>query len=135
MLPEYMTGMEFIVSFVGVHEQVIEEQESYDKLFDMFKITDKVRNSLIKNYTVSDRIKLQLLSIKLLKPSVIIFDDVLKADSKVKLQLVKDIINELRKDRIIIFSTEHMTLASDLCVEFVIIDKGVIKSMDADKMV
>jgi ABC-2 type transport system ATP-binding protein len=75
------------------------------------------------------------LSIKLLKPSVIIFDDVLKADSKVKLQLVKDIINELRKDRIIIFSTEHMTLASDLCDEFLIIDKGVIKSMDADKMV
>lgn len=135
VLPEYMTGMEFIVSFVGVHKLVIEEQESYDKLFDMFKITDKVRNSLIKNYTVSDRIKLQLLSIKLLKPSVIIFDDVLKADSKVKLQLVKDIINELTKDRIIIFSTEHMTLASDLCDEFLIIDKGVIKSMDADKMV
>ena len=135
VLPEYMTGMEFIVSFVGVHKLVIEEQESYDKLFDMFKITDKVRNSLIKNYTVSDRIKLQLLSVKLLKPSVIIFDDVLKADSKVKLQLVKDIINELRKDRIIIFSTEHMTLASDLCDEFLIIDKGVIKSMDADKMV
>lgn len=28
-----------------------------------------------------------------------------------------------------------MTLASDLCDEFLIIDKGVIKSMDADKMV
>ena len=105
VLPEYMTGLEFIVSFVGVHKLVIDEQESYDKLFDMFKITDKVRNSLIKNYTVSDRIKLLLLSIKLLKPSVIIF------------------------------STEHMTLASDLCDEFLIIDKGVIKSMDADKMV
>lgn len=135
VLPEYMTGVEFIKSFVEVNKDVIDTMDNYNALFDTYRITEEVRNTLIKDYTLSDRIKLQMMSMKLLKPSILIFDEAINSDSKVKLQLVKKTVEELKKDRIIIFSTENIALATELCDEYLIIDNGIIRSMEADKMV
>lgn len=43
---------------------------------------------------------------------------------------MKQMLREIKKDHIIIFSTHIMELALDLCDEIVILNKGVLEEID-----
>ena len=47
---------------------------------------------------------------------------------------MKQMLREIKKDHIIIFSTHIMELALDLCDEIVILNKGVLEKIDKNNL-
>lgn len=90
------------------------------------------RNNLIKEYSYNEKRKIQLLSVILLKPSVIIFDEPVKNSNKRRINRMKAIIDDLKKDRIVIVATENPDIAEAFCDEFLCFEDGHILSLPAE---
>lgn len=127
ILPEYLTGMEFIKSFMDIHRDVVKDDKTPEEYLEEFGLDETASKVLIRNYTPVDREKLRLLNAYLLKPSVVIFYGITDK------QAAEKVIAELRKDRIIIISTEDMEFAGKMCDELLTIENGVIKSRNGEE--
>lgn len=131
VVPEFMTGYEFFESFKSFHNSKFDEKLTADDYFDLINISPEMRGRLIKDYSVFDKRRIQLLSILVFKPSVIILDDPLK-NSKQCGNLKK--IIELIKDRIIIIATRNPVIAKELCDECIYIRDGKINNIDKSEL-
>lgn len=124
LLPNFLTGREFIKFFIDVNKERITEERGIDELFDWISFDDNERDDLIQFYSLGTRNKLQMLMFILLKPKIILMDEPLTSlDVIIQLQ-IKNLLKEIEKDHIIIFSTHILQLAIDLCDEITILDKG-----------
>lgn len=134
LLPNFLTGREFLQFFVDVNSERISESRSIDELFDWIDFDFKERDNLIQTYSLGTRNKLQMLMFILLKPKVILMDEPLTSlDVVVQLQ-IKKLLKEMEKDHIIIFSTHILQLATDLCDELVILSDGKLYPLPEEKL-
>ena len=62
-------------------------------------------------------------------PNILLLDEPLTSLDVVAQEEMKQMLKEIKKDHIIIFSTHIMELALDLCDEIVILNKGILKEM------
>lgn len=125
LLPEFLTGYEFVRFFIDVNVDVIEGRgNNIDALFDMMHIAQDDRHKLIKHYSHGMKNKVQMLLFLLIKPTVILLDEPLTSFDVLVASEMKQLLRDLKKDHILIFSTHILQLATDLCDELIILNQG-----------
>ncbi|KAA8787734.1 ABC transporter ATP-binding protein [Paenibacillus amylolyticus] len=133
MLPEFLTGYEFVRFFIDVNADVIEGRgNDIDGLFDMMHLTLEDRHKLIKQYSHGMKNKVQMMLFLLMKPAVILLDEPLTSFDVIVASEMKQLLRDLKKDHILIFSTHILQLATDLCDELVILNHGSLTRISPD---
>ncbi|MBY0162065.1 ABC transporter ATP-binding protein [Paenibacillus lautus] len=133
ILPEFLTGYEFIRFFIDVNENVIARRgEDVDGLFDMMRIAKDDRHKLLKHYSQGMKNKIQMLLFLLMKPPVILLDEPLTSFDVIIALEMKQLLREMKSDHILIFSTHILQLAADLCDELVVLHDGKLSRVSAD---
>ena len=98
------------------------------------KIEKEDRDKLLKDYSHGMKNKMQILVNIIANPSILLFDEPLTSLDIVVQEEMKQMLREIKKDHIIIFSTHIMELALDLCDEIVILNKGVLEKIDKNNL-
>jgi len=130
ILPEFLTGYEFIKFYIDINKNSVAEIKSVDDYFNMMRIQEEDKHKLIKGYSHGMKNKLQMLCFIISRPPVILLDEPLTSLDVVVALEIKKLLKEIRHDHIIIFSTHILQLASDLCDEIVVISDGKLEQID-----
>lgn len=130
ILPEFLTGYEFIKFFIDINKNKFQLTYSINDFFDLIKIEEEDRHKLIKDYSHGMKNKIQMLMFLIAKPPVILLDEPLTSLDVVVALEIKKLLREIRKDHIIIFSTHILQLATDLCDEIVALSEGELELLD-----
>lgn len=131
VLPEFLTGYEFLKFFRDINQEKTDDTKSIDDYFDLVKIEPEDRHRLIKGYSHGMKNKLQMLCFIMTKPPVILLDEPLTSFDVIVALEMKNLLRELKKDHIIIFSTHILQLATDLCDEIVILSQGRLEKVES----
>lgn len=134
ILPEFLTGYEFIKFYIDIFKNRVAEIRTIDEYFSIMKIQEEDRHKLIKGYSHGMKNKLQMLCFIIAKPPVILLDEPLTSLDVVVALEIKKILREIKHDHIIIFSTHILQLATDLCDEIVVLSDGMLKQIDHEML-
>lgn len=130
ILPEFLTGYEFIKFFMDINKEKIDESIKIEKYFEIIKINEKDRHKLIRAYSHGMKNKIQMLMFIITRPDVILLDEPLTSLDVVVALEIKKLLREIRSRHIIIFSTHILQLAKDLCDEILVLHKGKLELID-----
>lgn len=130
VLPDFLTGYEFIKFYMDINEKTISSDKTIDDYFDMVKIEPEDRHRLIKGYSHGMKNKVQMLCFIIARPPVILLDEPLTSFDVVVALEIKNLLREIKHDHIIIFSTHILQLATDLCDEIVVLNDGRLQQID-----
>ena len=133
-VPEFLTAREFLKFFIEINKDRIKNEKSIDEYFEFMKIEKEDRDKLLKDYSHGMKNKMQMLVNIIANPSILLFDEPLTSLDIVVQEEMKQMLREIKKDHIIIFSTHIMELALDLCDEIVILNKGVLEKIDKNNL-
>lgn len=134
VLPDFLTGYEFIRFFMDINKEKLKGEQTIDDYFNLIKIDEEDRHRLIKGYSHGMKNKLQMLLFLIAKPPVILLDEPLTSLDVVVALEIKKLLKSIRKDHIIIFSTHILQLATDLCDEIVILNDGKLSLLDHEML-
>lgn len=134
ILPEFLTGYEFIKFYMEVNQKTIQKDQTIDEYFELIKMNEEDRHSLIKGYSHGMKNKIQMLMFLIAKPPVILLDEPLTSLDVVVALEMKHLLKEIKKDHIIIFSTHILQLATDLCDEIVALSDGALELLDHEML-
>lgn len=129
VVPEFLTAREFLKFFIEINQKRIKKPKTIDEYFDFMKIEEEDRDKLLKDYSHGMKNKIQMLVNIIASPNILLLDEPLTSFDVVVAEEMKQMLKEIKKDHIIIFSTHIMELALDLCDEIVILNKGILKEM------
>ncbi|MEG2936276.1 MAG: ABC transporter ATP-binding protein, partial [Clostridium sp.] len=132
VLPEFLTGYEFLKFFIDINKDKIKELKSIEEYFNIIKIDEEDRFRLIKGYSHGMKNKLQMLCFLITRPPVILLDEPLSSFDVIVALEIKNLLKEIKKDHIIIFSTHILQLATDLCDEIVVLNNGILEEVPAE---
>lgn len=124
ILPDFLTGYEFIKFYIDIHKDKIKNLLTVEEYLDFIKIEEDDRHKLIKSYSFGMKNKIQMLCYLITKPNIILLDEPLTSFDVVVALEIKNLLKEIKKDHILIFSTHILQLAIDLCDELVILKDG-----------
>ena len=110
------------------------KEKTIDEYFDFMKIENEDRDRLLKDYSHGMKNKMQMLVNIIASPNVLLLDEPLTSFDVVVAEEMKQMLKEIKKDHIIIFSTHIMELALDLCDEIVILNKGILEEIDKNNL-
>ena len=133
-VPEFLTGREFLKFFIDINKKRIKKEKTIDEYFDFMKIEKEDRDRLLKDYSHGMKNKMQMLVNIIASPNVLLLDEPLTSFDVVVAEEMKQMLREIKKDHIIIFSTHIMELALDLCDEIVILNKGILEEIDKNNL-
>lgn len=134
ILPEFLTGYEFIKFFMDINRDKLDKKHDINDYFDIIKINERDRHKLIKSYSHGMKNKLQMLMFVITRPPVILLDEPLTSLDVVVALEIKRLLRDIRKDHIIIFSTHILQLARDICDEIVILNDGVLSILNKESL-
>lgn len=132
VLPDFLTGYEFLKFFIDINKNAIENLKTVDEYFNIIKIDEEDRYRLIKGYSHGMKNKLQMLCFLITRPPVILLDEPLSSFDVIVALEIKNLLKEIKKDHIIIFSTHILQLATDLCDEIVILNNGILEEISRE---
>lgn len=124
VVPEFLTGREFLKFFIEINQKSIENLKTIDEYFDMMKMPIEDRDRLLKDYSHGMKSKMQMLITFIANPSIILLDEPLTSFDVVVAEEMKELFKGMKQNHILIFSTHIMELALDLCDEIVLLNKG-----------
>lgn len=130
VLPEFLTGYEFIKFYIDINKKKIKNLKSIDEYLDFIKIEEEDKHKLIKSYSFGMKNKIQMLCYLITKPNVILLDEPLTSFDIIVALEIKTLLKEIKKDHILIFSTHILQLATDLCDELVVLKDGKLELID-----
>ena len=133
-VPEFLTAREFLKFFIDINKKRIKNEKTIDEYFEFMKIEEEDRDRLLKDYSHGMKNKMQMLVNIIANPNVLLLDEPLTSFDVVVAEEMKQMLREIKKDHIIIFSTHIMELALDLCDEIVILNKGVLEKIDKNNL-
>ncbi len=133
-VPEFLTGREFLKFFIDINKNRIKDLKTIDEYFDFMKIEKEDRDRLLKDYSHGMKNKMQMLVNIIANPNVLLLDEPLTSFDVVVAEEMKQMLREIKKNHIIIFSTHIMELALDLCDEIVILNKGILEEVDKNNL-
>ena len=133
-VPECLTAREFLKFFIDINKKRIKDEKTIDEYFDFMKIEKEDRDRLLKDYSHGMKNKMQMLVNIIARPNVLLLDEPLTSFDVVVAEEMKQMLREIKKDHIIIFSTHIMELALDLCDEIVILNKGILEEIDKNNL-
>lgn len=131
ILPEFLTGYEFVKFFMDINREKIHSSMGIDDYFDLIRFAPEDRHRLIKNYSHGMKNKVQMLCFIIAKPPVILLDEPLTSFDVVVALEMKNLLREMKDEHIIVFSTHILQLATDLCDEIVLLTGGELEPVDA----
>lgn len=134
ILPDFLTGYEFIKFYMDINKGNSLIDKSVDEYLDLIKFEQDDRHRLIKGYSHGMKNKIQMLCFIISKPPVILLDEPLTSFDVVVAIEIKKLLKEFAKDHIIIFSTHILQLAVDMCDEIVVIHEGKLSGIDNDML-
>ena len=134
VVPEFLTGREFLKFFLDINKDKIKNLKTIDKYFDFMKIEEEDRDKLLKDYSHGMKNKMQMLVNIIASPSVLLLDEPLTSFDVVVAEEMKQMLKDIKKDHVIIFSTHIMELALDLCDEIVILNKGYLEKINMNEI-
>ncbi len=129
VLPEFLTGYEFLKFYIDINKDKIQDLRSIDEYFNIIKIEEDDRFRLIKGYSHGMKNKLQLLCFLITRPPVILLDEPLSSFDVIVALEIKNLLKKIKSEHIIIFSTHILQLATDLCDEIVVLNNGVLEQI------
>lgn len=127
LLPDFLTGYEYIRFYMDIHKQQIKRPLPIDTYLDMMNISKKDRHALIKSYSLGMKNKIQMLCFIITKPDIILLDEPLTSFDVVIANEIKKMVLEMKKDHIVILSTNILQTARDLCDEIVLLHNGKLE--------
>lgn len=130
VVPEFLTGREFIKFFIDINKKKIKNPKSIDDYFNLIKIKEEDRDKLMKDYSHGMKNKMQMLIHIIASPSILLLDEPLTSFDVVVADEMKRLLKAIKSDHILIFSTHIMELALDLCDEIVILNHGLLEKID-----
>ena len=130
ILPEFLTGYEFIKFFTDINKKRISDLKSAEEYADMVCLARDDLDRLIKGYSHGMKNKLQMLCMLISKPPVILLDEPLTSLDVVAAHEMNELLKAMKNDHLIIFSTHILQLARDLCDEIVLLHNGVLEGVD-----
>ena len=133
-VPEFLTAREFLKFFIDINKKRIKNEKTIDEYFEFMKIEKEDRDRLLKDYSHGMKNKMQMLVNIISNPNVLLLDEPLTSFDVVVAEEMKQMLREIKKDHIIIFSTHIMELAIDLCHEIVILNKGILEKIDKNNL-
>lgn len=133
ILPEFLTGYEFVKFYIDINKQYITDLKTIDEYFEIIKISLDDRHRLIKEYSHGMKNKIQMLCFIIRKPPIILLDEPLTSFDVVVAHEIKELLKEIKKNHIIIFSTHILELATDLCDEVVILNQGYVSALSQEE--
>lgn len=134
VLPDFLTGEEFIRFFMDINQERIEPGMNIDSYFDLVQIEAEDRKKLIKGYSHGMKNKLQMLCFMISRPPVILLDEPLTSLDVVVALEMKKLLRSMQTDHVIIFSTHILQLATDLCDEIVVLSDGKLRQIDHEML-
>ena len=124
VLPEFLTGYEFIKFFLDIHKGKIENPLTVEEYAQMVGLDLPDLDRLLKGYSHGMKNKMQMLCLLISKPPIILLDEPLTSLDVVAAHEMKELLLAMKKDHIIILSTHILQLAQDLCDEIVLLHQG-----------
>lgn len=134
IVPEFLTGREFLKFFIDINRDRIDDLKSIDEYFDLMRIDKEDRDRLMRDYSHGMKNKLQMLVNIIANPKVLLLDEPLTSFDIVVAEEMKQILREIKKDHIIVFSTHIMELALDLCDEMVVLNNGILEEVEKNDL-
>lgn len=134
VVPEFLTGREFLKFFIDINEKRIDQKKEIDEYFEFMKIQEDDRDKLMKDYSHGMKNKMQMLVQIIASPGILLLDEPLTSFDVVVADEMKKMLREIKKDHILIFSTHIMELALDLCDEIVILNQGVLEEIPKENL-
>lgn len=131
VLPEFLTGYEFLKFFIDINKDKIKNPLTIDEYFNLIKIEEEDRYRLIKGYSQGMKNKIQMVCFLITRPPVILLDEPLTSFDVVVALEIKNLLKEIKGEHISIFSTHILQLATDLCDEIVVLNNGVLEGVDS----
>ncbi len=132
-VPEFLTGREFLRFIIDMHEprdSKEETEKAIDDYFNYLSILKEDRDKLMRDYSHGTKSKIQIIVNIITNPKVLFLDEPLTTLDVVMAERMKNLLREIKKDYIIIFSTHIMELAIDLCDEIVLLHNGKLEGID-----
>jgi len=127
ILPEFLTGYEFINYFLSFNERhSIPDEHIVDNYFDLFRFQENDRHKLIKTYSYGMKNKLQLLCSLIRQPKVILLDEPLSSFDIIVSHDIKERLVEMKHNHIILMSTHILQLATDVSDEILLLKNGTL---------
>lgn len=130
VLPEFLTGYEFIKFFLDIHKGKIENLLTVEEYAQMVGLDLPDLDRLLKGYSHGMKNKMQMLCLLISKPPIILLDEPLTSLDVVAAHEMKELLLAMKKDHIIILSTHILQLAQDLCDEIVLLHQGKLSGVD-----
>lgn len=130
VVPEFLTGREFLKFFMDINGEMIEDKKSPDEYFDEVGIDPEDRDRLLKDYSHGMKNKMQMLVNIIARPELLLLDEPLTSLDVVVAEEMKQLLRSLKQDRIIILSTHILDLALDLCDEIVLLNHGILETVE-----
>ena len=134
LVPEFLTGREFIKFFLDINKDKITNMKTIDEYFDFMIIDKDDRDKLLKDYSHGMKNKMQMLINFIANPLVLLLDEPLTSFDVVVAEEIKTLLRELKEDHIVILSTHIMELALDMCDDIVILNGGALKKIERDEL-
>ncbi len=134
VVPEFLTGREFLKFFLDVNGQKIENIKTIDEYFELMSILPEDRDKLLKDYSHGMKNKMQMLVNFIANPPILLLDEPLTSFDVVVADEMKKLLKDMKMDHIIIFSTHILELAVDLCDDIVILSGGVLKKIEKEHL-
>ena len=133
-VPEFLTGREFLQFFIQINESVLDHLKPIDAYFDDMSIEMEDRDKLLKDYSHGMKNKMQMLINIIAKPNILLLDEPLTSLDVVVAEEMKQLLRSLKDGRVTIFSTHIMDLALDLCDEIILLNHGMLESVDKSNL-
>lgn len=133
VVPEFLTGREFIEFFIEINQDKITNLKTPEEYFKMIFLPEDALDKLLKEYSTGMKNKIQMLINMITDAKILLLDEPLTSLDVVAQEEMKNLLKDLKKDHILILSTHIMELAQDLCDEIVLLNEGILTKTDKNK--
>ena len=130
-VPEFLTAREFLKFFIEINKDSLQEEKEIDEYFDIVNLEREDRDRLLKDFSHGMKNKMQMLINIIASPKVLLLDEPLTSLDVVVAEEMKNILRDLKHDRILILSTQIMELSFDLCDEIVLLSQGELRAVSS----
>ncbi len=128
MLPEFLTGLEFIKFYKDIHGSV--DPKTPDEYMEEFLFSPEDRTKLIREYSQGMKNKLQMMSLFISNQPVILLDEPMTSLDLIAAHEIKELLLRMQEDHIIILSTHIMQLANDICDRIVLLNNHKLSAVE-----
>ena len=133
-VPEFLTGREFLKFFLEINKDKIKEEKGVEEYFDLVKINKEDQDKLLKEYSHGMKNKMQMLINFIANPKVLLLDEPLTSLDVVVQEEMKQLLKNMKKGHILIFSTHILEIALDLCDEIVILNNKKLELIEKNHL-